>query len=402
MVENRRKDKRFEARWKVAMVFNASEKKPIFHTLTHDLSINGTSVQSATDEKQNTVINLLLIPPAIDGVQQKVVKLRGVVASSRPFRNGFRLGFNFVHDAELEKLWLILNGLDLTGDALPSDPAVGDAAGHVPARAPAPANTPAPPTAQPPRPATVVPPATPAATAGPASAAAPAAPATQGSVLDMIKQRALDKKKAEEQQNTSQEEQQQMRFQRISDTLMDAYKYLTDLVANLNELKPPYAGSYVLLNVPEINELSWKEGARTDCIARPSTTGVKVFHQLSLSYTLVNPTPLSFTRDLIAAEKTLQALKENSIEFSEGRVRNAQGAPTGITFSVPREIRVRLHITCDDATGKLRLETRNLERFGTMQYEFELDALNHALLDQLALMMLGERNTVGKMIRRVF
>jgi len=26
MVENRRKDKRFEARWKVAMVFNAAEK----------------------------------------------------------------------------------------------------------------------------------------------------------------------------------------------------------------------------------------------------------------------------------------------------------------------------------------------------------------------------------------
>jgi hypothetical protein len=83
-------------------------------------------------------------------------------------------------------------------------------------------------------------------------------------------------------------------------------------------------------------------------------------------------------------------------------VRNAQGAPSGITFSVPREIRVRLHITCDDATGKLRLETRNLERFGTMQYEFELDALNQALLDQLALMMLGERNTVGKLVRRVF
>jgi len=396
MVENRRKDKRFEARWKVAMVFNASEKKPIFHTLTHDLSIHGTSVQSATDEKHNTVLNLLLIPPALNGVQQKVVKLRGVVASSRPFRNGFRLGFNFVHDAELEKLWHILNGLDLSGDALPSDPADNEAAGNVPTRPAVQANTPAPPPALSPRPTTPTPPATPAAPS------AAAAPATQGSVLDMIKQRALDKKKADEQQSSSQDEQQLMRFQRISDTLMEAYKYLTDLVANLNELKPQYAGSYVLLNVPEINELSWKEGARTDCIARPSVTGVKVFHQLSLSYVLANSTPLSFTRDLIAAEKTLQALKENGIEFSEARVRNAQGAPSGLTFSVPREIRVRLHITCDDATGKLRLETRNLERFGTMQYEFELDALNQALLDQLALMMLGERNTVSKLVRRVF
>ncbi|MBM3346731.1 MAG: PilZ domain-containing protein [Betaproteobacteria bacterium] len=107
-------------------------KKPIFHTLTHDLSINGTAVQSATDEKQNTVVNLLLIPPAINGVQQKVLKLRGVVVSSRPLRSGFRLGFNFVHDAELEKLWHILNGLDLSGDRLPSDP---DAAGTAPPEA---------------------------------------------------------------------------------------------------------------------------------------------------------------------------------------------------------------------------------------------------------------------------
>jgi hypothetical protein len=301
MVENRRKDKRFEACWKVAMVFNASEKKPIFHTLTHDLSINGTSVQSATDEKQNTVLNLLLIPPALNGVQQKVVKLRGVVASSRPFRNGFRLGFNFVHDAELEKLWHILNGLDLSGDALPSDPADSEAAGNVPTRPTAQANTPASPSTLSPRPTTAAAPATPAPQATPATPASAAAPAAQGSVLDMIKQRALDKKKADEQQSSGQDEQQQIRFQRISDTLMEAYKYLTDLVANLNELKPQYAGSYVLLNVPEINELSWKEGARTDCIARPSVTGVKVFHQLSLSYTLANPTPLSFTRDLIAA-----------------------------------------------------------------------------------------------------
>jgi len=218
----------------------------------------------------------------------------------------------------------------------------------------------------------------------------------------MIKQRTMDKKKADVQQVTTQEEQQQMLFQRISDTLMDAYKYLSDLIANLNELKPPYVGSYVLVNVPEINELSWKEGARTDCISRSSVTGVKVFRQLSVSYALANPAPLSFTRDLIAAEKTIQALKENGIEFTEGRVRNALGVQTAITFSVPREIRVRLDVSCDDATGRLRLETRNLERFGKMQYEFELDALNHALLDQLALMMLGERNNVGKLIRRIF
>jgi hypothetical protein len=41
--------------------------------------------------------------------------------SSTPFRGGFRLGLNFIQDAELDKLHAILEKLDLSGDSLPSD-----------------------------------------------------------------------------------------------------------------------------------------------------------------------------------------------------------------------------------------------------------------------------------------
>ena len=80
---------------------------------------------------------------------------------------------------------------------------------------------------------------------------------------------------------------------------------------------------------------------------------------------------------------------------------NAKGDPIGINFTIPRKFRVRLEITCDDATGIFKLETRNLERFGIMKFELVPESLNQELLDQIALMIIGERHNVGKLIKRL-
>jgi hypothetical protein len=118
----RRGAKRYRARWKASFVFDGSPGKPVFQTLTHDLSMNGTSLQSDTDEKIHGVVTLLLLPPPIDGTPQRIVKLKSVVMSSMPFRGSFRLGMSFIQDPGLDKLRAILEKFDLSGDSLPSDP----------------------------------------------------------------------------------------------------------------------------------------------------------------------------------------------------------------------------------------------------------------------------------------
>ncbi|MCX7165790.1 MAG: PilZ domain-containing protein [Rhodocyclales bacterium] len=117
----RREAKRYRTRWKASIVFDGSPGKPIFKTLTLDLSMNGTSLQSDTDEKIHTVLTLLLLPPPIDGIPQRIVKLKSVVMSSMPFRGSFRLGMSFIQDPELDRLRALLGKLDLSGDSLPSD-----------------------------------------------------------------------------------------------------------------------------------------------------------------------------------------------------------------------------------------------------------------------------------------
>ena len=119
---SRRKARRYRARWKVGLVFDNSPGKPIFQTLTHDLSLTGTSVQSNTDEPVHTVLTLLLLPPRVDGAPQRMIKLESVVMSSMPFRGGFRLGMRFLENPELDKLKASFEKFDLSGDSLPSDP----------------------------------------------------------------------------------------------------------------------------------------------------------------------------------------------------------------------------------------------------------------------------------------
>jgi hypothetical protein len=65
---------------------------------------------------------LLLAPPPIDGIQQKIIKLRAVIMSSIPFRGSFRLGMSFIQNAELDKLRENIGRYALSDESLLSDP----------------------------------------------------------------------------------------------------------------------------------------------------------------------------------------------------------------------------------------------------------------------------------------
>jgi len=117
-----RKDNRYLARWKVALVFNSSENKPVYQTMTHDLSHSGISVQYHSEEKVNTFLTLLLSPPPINGVNQKIIRLKAEVKSCVPFQGGFRLGMSFIQDAEYDKLPTILEMYVTSDGTLASHP----------------------------------------------------------------------------------------------------------------------------------------------------------------------------------------------------------------------------------------------------------------------------------------
>jgi hypothetical protein len=117
-----RKVMRYDARWKVTLVFDGAANKPPFQTLTQDLSMTGISVQYHSEEKAHTSLTLLLALPPIENVPRRIIKLKAEVISSVPYRGSFRLGMSFIHDAELDKLRQSLEMYVVTDGTLYSDP----------------------------------------------------------------------------------------------------------------------------------------------------------------------------------------------------------------------------------------------------------------------------------------
>jgi len=368
MTDLRRKTKRYQARWKAALAFDSAANKPIAHTLTHDLSMTGASVQSHDDEALNTVLVVLLVPPVLERVPQKILRPRAVVRSSRPQKSGFRLGLNFVHDDELVKLRAILEMLDLSGESLPSEPDATVPNNRVVAVAPSEQQG--------------------------GEAATPAM-----SILDVLKQKNLSKKLAEEQLIKDKRERQQVLNKRISDTLMFAYRYFTELTEQLNSLKPIYPKPYPLLNFADFTDLVWQDTARTNCFTRkPETEYNKIFEKISLEYSFAKLGEVQVVREYHVHEMTKRMLEEEGIPYRVELSKNDRGLRDKAVFFIPRNIKAELVFFCNDESGKLRLTTRNVERFGIVEYEFDIEMLNQTLLDQLTLMILGERHSVGKLI----
>lgn len=368
MSDPRRKTKRYQTRWKAALAFDGATNKPIFHTQTHDLSMNGTSVQSHSDEAPDTVLTVLLVPPVLEGIPQKILRPKAVVRSSRPYKMGFRLGLNFIPDNELAKLRGVLERLDLSGESLPSEP--DDTAPNNGAAANATSEQ------------------------GGKETVAPAM-----SILDVLKQKNLSKKLTEEQLTKDKFERQRILNKRFSDALMSAYRYFTELAEQLNSLKPVYSKPYPLLRVAELTDLVWQDTARTNCFTRkPETEYNKIFDKVTLEYSYANRKEVQVVCEYHVHEMTKRMLEEEGIPFRMTREKNDRGLLDKAVFFIPSEVKAKLVFSCNDESGKLLLSARNVERFGIVEFEFDIETLNQALLDQLTLMILGERHSVGKLI----
>src|SRR5512135_2924640 len=137
--DRRRKFKRYPARWKVAVVFDKADGKPLLHTDTHDLSIGGAAIVSPYADLTGSQLTLLLARPVRPQAEPpKLIKLRAQVVSSVhvPAMSGYRHGLQFMPSTDdgLSVLAGIINAADSArrGSA---------AAGAAPAPAAAPAPT---------------------------------------------------------------------------------------------------------------------------------------------------------------------------------------------------------------------------------------------------------------------
>lgn len=215
------------------------------------------------------------------------------------------------------------------------------------------------------------------------------------SLLDNLKKQAQLKQQTETQANAIQTEQ----MLRIHSALGMTYQYLNDLVQQLNILKPPYAKTYTVFGVAEFEGMTWQEG-RADFRMQEGTSENRYYNQVTLRYRLSADKQFSITRESPAHQKLHQALFDNNIGFKSEEVRNDRNQVEKATFVFPAEVKAGLLLSANYETGKLLLRTRNIERFGIMEFALAPESINQEALDQLAQMILGETHRINQLFQR--
>ncbi len=359
--EHRRKHKRYSVRWKAAVVFDRSSQRPILHTETFDLSMGGGAIRTEYGDLTGSMVTLLIAqPPRLPGEQPRMLKIQAKVVSSAqaPGKSGYRHGVSFVRAPgdSLEGLEELLAVVHEKGAAEP-------------------------------------------APTGPAQAVPEAAPAAPAPVdrLAALKQAAQAKR--DEEASKPKSETKEAREDRVSKALERIYWYLKDLVEQLDVLQPDYPNKgYAIHGVPEFTDFAWDLG-KLDLTTKETSPITKLFTQVVLDFRLSKQKPmLKIDRDLAGVEKLKQSLKDYGLAFHMSDTRNAHGAIVKATFSFPCEVMAKVEFIGKFDAGKLLMKTRNIERFGMMEFTIAPEAVTPESLGELTGFILGETSKVGPLL----
>lgn len=352
--EHRRRSSRYPLRWKAAVIFDTERRKPVVHTQTQDLSVIGAAIFSDHGDLTGAVVTLLLAYPARHAAETpKVLKVKAQVVSSvkTPGMLHFRHGLSFIRspDDGVDDLEEILRAMP--GGAPQGKPSLADATASRDALA-------------------------------------------TGGLLAQLRRRA----QARQAEGATVELQDEIDAS-VSGALETVYRYLKAVVEQLNVIRPEYPKGYAIHGVPEFTGLSWEEG-RADFHMKEVTPILKLYDRVSLRFRLQGGKQIRVSRDYPASEKLKQWLTDCNIEFHEQVAWNKRGSIESTTFVFPCEVKGSVLLFGQYDMGKLLLRTRNVAGYGATEYLLAPEAISEASLDELAEMILVERNRPGPLLLR--
>jgi hypothetical protein len=216
-----------------------------------------------------------------------------------------------------------------------------------------------------------------------------------GSLLARLKQQA----QTLQQGATVRDAELEARAQRLSASIGTAFHYLDDLVKQLNIIKPAIPKDFVFPGNIVFSGMSWIEGA-ADFRMVPSATDDRRYDSLTARFRIASPQKIVVERDAIGVEPLRKTLHDYGIAYAVEEKHNARHQVERASFSFPCEIKAGFLIKADYEQGNLLLRSRNIDRFGMMEFHLQAEDLNQETLDELTKLFLGEKNRFLTLFRR--
>lgn len=349
--EHHRKFKRHQIRWKAAVVFDEPDQRPILFTQTTNLSVGGVAIISNYGDLTGCLVTLLLGLQSQSADTPKMLTLSACVVSTTrtPTESRYQHGLRFENlDREtVELLGSLIDGKEsvhVSNDANAQDAAT--------------------------------------------------VPATwwESRRLAALKQRALSRQLEQDKPNSKKQNDK-----KVSLAIEKTYRYLEEFTDRLNTIRPEYAKPYSIAGLPNFDGLVWERGQVT-CIKKEILPGTRQFEQVTLVFKLSGSKNLYATREPPAGDELKSLLRDTGIEFTTREERNDHNTIVKTLFEIPCEVWAKLELIGNFDSGKLLLRTRNIERFGMMDYELDPAAISDELLDELSEFIRGENINIGTLL----
>jgi len=225
--------------------------------------------------------------------------------------------------------------------------------------------------------------------------AAPDRPASTG-LLAQLKRQA-DEKLAATTQNVALEA---ARMRMIDEGLRAAYRYLRDLAQQLNVLKPAFPGAYQLGTVLRLEGTKWHD-SQADFRRKVGPTEDLPYERVSFRYVLRGDSAIVLEKSDHVVETTRKALSDFGLTFKLDEMKNFKGFVERGRFTVQPEIKAGLLFEADYGKGEIQLRTRNVQRFGSVNYRVPAEAISEQTLEEIALLILGESNQFVQRFQRI-
>lgn len=185
----------------------------------------------------------------------------------------------------------------------------------------------------------------------------------------------------------------------LDQALRYMFFYLHDLVQQLNIVKPAIPRDYTAAGDAVFKYLVWQEGF-ADYRTQSQAAGAMV-ELVTLSYQLASPLAFTVERDGPAVERLRAALFDYGLQFSCKEFKNERSYVERAEFQIGGQIGVSARWKADFANGTLTLESRNLERFGSVVHAMiRPESVDQALLDEFGRLLLALPNRFRELARR--
>ncbi|MDP1613495.1 MAG: hypothetical protein Q8M11_20745 [Sulfuritalea sp.] len=190
------------------------------------------------------------------------------------------------------------------------------------------------------------------------------------------------------------------RMRMIDEGLRAAYRYLNDLAQQLNVLKPPFPGAYQLGTVLRLESPKWHD-SQADFRRKVGPTEDLPYERVSFRYVLRGDSPIVLEKSDHVVETTRKALSDFGLTFKLDEMKNFKGFVERGRFTVQPEIKAGLLFEADYGKGEIHLRTRNVQRFGSVNYRVPAEAITEQTLEEIALLILGESSQFVQRFQRI-